>query len=381
MKGAKGTADVRGLMAALGSKSLRRTAPIIVYAGPNGYALEGYAGGGTRVYTGEASAVRMAARRELAAVSCMTGARADALVSAGGGLVEIVQAADPVGGEGSPKGLDLVGASSAPVDPAVFSWTARAAAKGDARPILTSVAVELVAGGKGTRYVAADNHRLHVAYGPGGEGYAPADRSALVPATLAGFLKGAKGLTGTWYGPEPKASGLLIEGDGLAVRVEGGGNSFLAWQSAIPGADKLAAEGTAQAEGLVLAIESSARAAALDVAKTGGTAPVELTLAAGPKGLALAAHGGEDVARLAIVECGPVTGSHAIVVQRPYVLDALKGAAGPVAVRLHEEGRPMILAIGGGEKLAIIMPMRAKLDALAVGAVSEGAAELVAAGA
>lgn len=415
-------ATLRRYMRAIGSKGARRSTPVLVYAGERGYALGAHVGNGASVYAGDTATAHAAARGELLPVRAITGGRIDALLSARGELAEVVRAADIIeGGTDSPRPLDMAGAVSVELvghgyGAAGLSWTARAASRDTgARPILASVLVEAYEGPTGLRprYVAADNYRLHVY----GDGVPAAEHSGLVPYALAEYVaeaiegtlprrkRGDRTPSGeltawigrgvaTYYGAVGACveNHLLIEAQGVAVRVEDTGMSYPDFRAGI-----IPAAGTHTARAHVPSgdVERGLRRA-LDVAKllaarAGDKLDAErATLALGPQGIAWAAITGRPVDDGAALHVQSYTiapaGSGEATMAAEYVLDALADRHGAhVELLLHGEYRPVIisgpLSGGASEYMAVIMPVRGLRDIRAAEAAGIEARELVAAGA
>lgn len=412
-------ASVRRYTRAIGSKAARRTLPVLVYASGNGYALGAHVGNGASVYAGDTATAHAAARGELVPVRAITGGRIDALLAARGELAEVVRAADVIeGGTDSPRPLDLTGAVSvelvgAGYGAAGLSWTARAASRDTgARPILASVLVEAYTGPLGLRprYVAADNYRLHVY----GDGVPAAEHSGLVPYALAEYV--AEAIEGTlprrkrgersgelaawigrgvatYYGAVGACveNHLLIEAQGVAVRVEDTGMSFPDFRAGIiPAAGTHTARVALSSRDVELALRGTLDAAALIAARAGDKLDAErATLALGPNGLAVAALTGRPVDEGAAVHVWPhglhVAGSGEATMAAEYVLDALADRHGAhVELLLHGEYKPVIisgpLSGGASDYTAVIMPLRGTRDGRAAEAAGIEARELVAAG-
>ena len=406
-------AGVRRYMRALGSKAARRSTPVLVYEGERGYALGAHVGNGASVYAGNTATAHAAARGELVPVRATTGARIDALLSAGGELAEVVRAADSIGGTDSLRPIDLAGSVSVELvghgyAAAGLTWTARAASRDTAtRPIMAAVLVEAYTGPTGLRprYVAADNYRLHV-YGdhvPASEhtGLVPYQLAEYVAAAISGAIpwrrRGPSGASTAWigrgvakyYGDGGRS--IIMMAQGVAVRVEDTGARFPDYRGIIP------AEGTHTAmmrlpsgdvdRGLRRALD----VAKLVAARAGDKLAAErATLALGPEGLAIAALTGrpaDDGAALHVQSYSIApTGSGEATMAAEYVLDALADRHGAdVELLLHGEYRPVIitgvLAGGASEYMAVIMPLRGVRDSRAAEAAGIEARELVAAGA
>jgi hypothetical protein len=346
-------------------------------------------------------------------VRATTGARIDALLSAGGELAEVVRAADHIGGTDSLRPIDLAGSVSVELvghgyAAAGLTWTARAASRDTAtRPIMAAVLVEAYTGPTGLRprYVAADNYRLHV-YGdhvPASEhtGLVPYQLAEYVAAAISGAIpwrrRGPSGASTAWigrgvakyYGDGGRS--IIMMAQGVAVRVEDTGARFPDYRGIIP------AEGTHTAmmrlpsgdvdRGLRRALD----VAKLVAARAGDKLAAErATLALGPEGLAIAALTGrpaDDGAALHVQSYSIApTGSGEATMAAEYVLDALADRHGAdVELLLHGEYRPVIitgvLAGGASEYMAVIMPLRGVRDSRAAEAAGIEARELVAAGA
>lgn len=411
-------ATLRRYIRAIGSKSARRTLPVVVYAGERGYALGAHVGNGASIYAGDTATAHAAARGELVPVRAITGGRIDALLAARGELAEVVRAADMIeGGTDSPRPRDMAGAVSVELvghgyGAAGLSWTARAASRDTgARPILASVLIEAYTGPLGLRprYVAADNYRLHVY----GDGVPAAEHTGLVPYQLAEYVaeaiegtlprrpRGDRTPSGeltawigrgvaTYYGEGGRS--LLIEAQGVAVRVEDTGLRYPDFRAGIIPA---AGTHTARAHVPSMDVERGLRRA-LDVAKlvaarAGDKLDAErATLALGPKGVAWAGITGRPVdddgaLHLQSYSLAP-TGSGEATMAAEYVLDALADRHGAhVELLLHGEYRPVVisgpLSGGASDYMAVIMPLRGVRDSRAAELAGIEARELVAAGA
>jgi hypothetical protein len=405
-------------MRAIGSKGARRSTPVLVYAGERGYALGAHVGNGASVYAGDTATAHAAARGELVPVRAITGGRIDALLAARGELAEVVRAADIIeGGTDSPRPLDMAGAVSVELAGAGYgaaglSWTARAASRDTgARPILASVLVEAYAGPFGIRprYVAADNYRLHVY----GDGVPAAEHSGLVPYALAEYVaeaiegtlprrkRGDRSPSGelaawigrgvaTYYGEGGRS--LLVEAQGLAVRVEDTGMRYPDFRAGIiPAAGTHTARVSLSSDDMARALRGTLDAAAIIAARAGDRLAAErATYALGPNGLAVAAITGRPATEGEAVHVWPyglaVEGSGEATMAAEYVLDALADRHGAhVELLLHGEYRPVIisgpLSGGASDYMAVIMPVRGLRDSRAAELAGIEARELVAAGA
>ena len=406
---------LRRYMRAIGSKSARRSTPVLVYAGERGYALGAHVGNGASVYAGDTATAHAAARGELVPVRAITGGRIDALLAARGELAEVVRAADIIeGGTDSPRPLDMAGAVSVELAGAGYgaaglSWTARAASRDTgARPILASVLVEAYVGpfGLRPRYVAADNYRLHVY----GDGVPAAEHSGLVPYALAEYVaeaiegatprrrRGPSGELAAWigrgvatyYGEGGRS--LLVEAQGLAVRVEDTGMRYPDFRAGIiPAAGTHTARVRVPSGDVERGLRRALDVAKLIAARAGDRLSAErATLALGPKGVAWAAITGRPVDDgVALHVQGYAiapTGSGEATMAAEYVLGALADRHGAeVDLLLHGEYKPVIisgpLTGGASEYMAVIMPLRGVRDSRAAEAAGIEARELVAAGA
>ena len=400
-------------MRALGSKSARRSTPVLVYEGAHGYALGGYVGRGASVYAGDTATAHAAARGELLPARATTGARIDALLSAGGELAELVRAADHIGGTPSPRPIELDGAVAVELvghgyGAAGLSWTARAASRDTAqRPIMASVLIEAYTGPTGLRprYVAADNYRLHVY----GEHTGAAVHSGLVPYQLAEYVaeaiegatprarRGPSGELAAWigrgcatyYGNAGRS--LLIEAQGVAVRAEDTGDAYPAFESIIPKSGEHTARVSLSSADMIRALRGTLDAAALINARVGDKLTAKrATYALGPNGLAVAALTERPATEGEAVHVWPyglhVEGSGEATMAAEYVLDALADRHGAhVELLLHGEYRPVIisgpLSGGASDYTAIIMPQRGVRNIRAAELAGIESAELVAAGA
>jgi hypothetical protein len=401
-------------MRAIGSKATRRTAAVVVYEGERGYALGAHVRDGASVYAGNTATAHAAARGELVPVRATTGARIDALLSAGGSLAEVVRAADRIeGGTDSPRPVELVGALSVELtghgyDAEGITWTARAASRDTAqRPIMASVLIEAYTGPVGLRprYVAADNYRLHVY----GDRLAVAEARAVVPVELAEYVaeavlgstprvkRGADATRpaawigrgcATWYGAD-RAS-VLIEAEGVAVRVEDRGGRYPAFESIIPKGGEHTARVVVGSSDIERGLRYTLDEARLIAARAGDCAPERFTLALGPSGTATCAITGRPDAEgegghlftyaIAPTGCGEAT------MAAEYMLDALADRRGAnVELLLHGEYRPVVvsgtLAGGASDRTAVIMPLRGVRNGRAAELAGIEARELVAAGA
>ena len=408
-------ATLRRYMRAIGSKGARRSTPVLVYAGERGYALGAHVGNGASVYAGDTDTAHAAARGELVPVRAITGGRIDALLAARGELAEVVRAADIIeGGTDSPRPLDMAGAVSVELAGAGYgaaglSWTARAASRDTgARPILASVLIEAYAGpfGLRPRYVAADNYRLHVY----GDGVPAAEHSGLVPYALAEYVaeaiegatprrrRGPSGELAAWigrgvatyYGEGGRS--LLVEAQGLAVRVEDTGMRYPDFRAGIiPAAGTHTARVRVPSGDVERGLRRALDVAKLIAARAGDRLSAErATLALGPKGVAWAAITGRPVDDgVALHVQGYAiapTGSGEATMAAEYVLGALADRHGAeVDLLLHGEYKPVIisgpLTGGASEYMAVIMPLRGVRDSRAAEAAGIEARELVAAGA
>jgi hypothetical protein len=420
-------AGVRRYMRALGSKAARRSMPVLVYEGERGYALGAYTADGVSVYAGNTATAHAAARGELVPVRATTGARIDALLSAGGELAEVVRAADHIGGTDSLRPIDLAGSVSVELvghgyAAAGLTWTARAASRDTAtRPIMAAVVVDAYTGPMGLRprYVAADNYRLHV-YGdhvPASEhtGLVPYQLAEYVAAAISGAIpwrrRGPSGASTAWigrgvakyYGEGGRS--ILMLAQGVAVRVEDkGARSSYAGELArssslypdyragiIPAAGTHTAMMRLPSGDVDRGLRRALDVAKLVAARAGDKLAAErATLALGPEGLAIAALTGrpaDDGAALHVQSYAIApTGSGEATMAAEYVLDALADRHGAdVELLLHGEYRPVIitgvLAGGASEYMAVIMPLRGVRDSRAAEAAGIEARELVAAGA
>jgi hypothetical protein len=408
-------AGVRRYMRALGSKAARRSTPVLVYEGERGYALGAHVGNGASVYAGNTATAHAAARGELAPARTISGGRIDALLSARGELAEVVRAADHIGGTDSLRPIELAGAVAVELvghgyGAAGLSWTARAASRDTAqRPIMASVLVEAYDGPTGLRprYVAADNYRLHVY----GERTAAAYHSGLVPYALAEYVaeaiegatpkrrRGPSGELAAWIGRGVATyygavgvcveNHLLIEAQGVAVRVDDTGASFPDYRGIIPAEGTHTAMMNLPAGDVGRGLRRALDVAKLVAARAGDKLAAErATFALGPKGLAIAALTGRpvgegDALHVQGYAIAP-TGSGEATMAAEYVLDAVADRdVGLVKLLLHGEHRPVIisgpLAGGGSDYTAVIMPLRGLRDSLAAEAAGIEARELVAA--
>lgn len=410
-------ATLRRYMRAIGSKGARRTLPVVVYAGERGYALGAHVGNGASIYAGDTATAHAAARGELVPVRAITGGRIDALLAARGELAEVVRAADMIeGGTDSPRPLDMAGAVSVELvghgyGAAGLSWTARAASRDTgARPILASVLVEAYTGPLGLRprYVAADNYRLHVY----GDGVPAAEHTGLVPYALAEYVaeaiegtlprrpRGDRTPSGeltawigrgvaTYYGEGGRS--LLVEAQGVAVRVEDTGMSYPDFRAGIiPAAGTHTARVSLSSSDMISALRGTLDAAELIAARAGDKLTERATYALGPNGLAVAALTGRPATEGEAVHVWPhglsVEGSGEATMAAEYVLDALADRHGAhVELLLHGEYRPVIisgpLSGGASDYMAVIMPLRGLRDSRPAELVGIEARELVAAGA
>lgn len=402
-------AGVRRYMRALGSKAARRSLAVVVYEGERGYALGAHIRDGASVYAGDTATAHAAARGELVPVRATTGARIDALLSAGGSLAEVVRAADRIeGGADSPRPVELAGALSVELTghgygAAGITWAARAASRDTAqRPIMASVLVEAYAGPVGLRprYVAADNYRLHVY----GEGLAVAEARAVVPVELAEYVaeavlgdtprvkRGADATRpaawigrgcATWYGAE-RAS-VLIEAEGVAVRVEDRGGRYPAFESIIPKGGEHTARVVADSGDIERGLRGTLDVARIIAARAGDKLTHErATLALGPTGTAIAAltdrPSDEGAALHVLTYAVAPTGCGEATMAAEYMLDALADRHGArIELLLHGEYRPVVVAGtltgGASDMTAVIMPLRGTRDARA--AEAAGTRELV----
>ena len=297
-----------------------------------------------------------------------------------------------------------------------LSWTARAASRDTgARPILASVLIEAYVGpfGLRPRYVAADNYRLHVY----GDGVPAAEHSGLVPYALAEYVAEAiKGTlprrprgdrtpsgelaawigrgVATYYGAVGVCveNHLLIEAQGVAVRVEDTGMSYPDFRAGIiPAAGTHTARVRVPSGDVERGLRRALDVAKLIAARAGDRLSAErATLALGPKGVAWAAITGRPVDDgVALHVQGYAiapTGSGEATMAAEYVLDALADRHGAeVDLLLHGEYKPVIisgpLTGGASEYMAVIMPLRGVRDSRAAEAAGIEARELVAAGA
>lgn len=410
-------ATLRRYMRAIGSKGARRTLPVVVYAGERGYALGAHVGNGASIYAGDTATAHAAARGELVPVRAITGGRIDALLAARGELAEVVRAADIIeGGTDSPRPLDMAGAVSVELvghgyGAAGLSWTARAASRDTgARPILASVLIEAYTEPLGLRprYVAADNYRLHVY----GDAVPAADHTGLVPYTLAEYVaeaiegtlprrkRGDRTPSGeltawigrgvaTYYGEGGRS--LLIEAQGVAVRVEDTGMSFPDYRAGIiPAAGTHTARVSLSSSDMIRALRGTLDAAELIAARAGDKLTERATYALGPNGLAVAAITGRPATEGEAVHVWPhglsVEGSGEATMAAEYVLDALADRHGAhVELLLHGEYRPVVisgpLSGGASDYMAVIMPLRGVRNSRAAELAGIEARELVAAGA
>jgi len=416
-------AGVRRYMRAVGSKAARRSTPVLVYEGAHGYALGAHVGNGASVYAGNTATAHAAARGELAPARTISGGRIDALLAARGELAELVRAADSIGGTDSLRPIELAGAVAVELvghgyGAAGLSWTARAASRDTAtRPILAAVVVDAYTGPMGLRprYVAADNYRLHV-YGD----HVPAsEHTGLVPYQLAEYVaeaiegatpkrrRGPSGELAAWIGRGVATyygAGLIIEAQGVAVRVEDkGARSSYAGELArssslypdfragiIPAAGTHTARVSLPSADMVHALRGTLGAAKLIAARAGDTLAERATYALGPNGLAVAALTGRPATEGEAVHVWPyglhVEGSGEATMAAEYVLDALADRHGAhVELLLHGEYRPVIisgpLSGGASDYTAVIMPLRGLRDSRAAELAGIEARELVAAGA
>ena len=414
-------AGVRRYMRAIGSKSARRSTPVLVYEGAHGYALGAHVGNGASVYAGNTATAHAAARGELAPARTISGGRIDALLAARGELAELVRAADHIGGTDSLRPADMAGAVSVELvghgyGAAGLTWTARAATRDAAqRPVMAAVLVEAYEGpfGLRPRYVAADNYRLHVY----GDRVPAAYHSGLVPYQLAEYVaeavegtlprrkRGDRSPSGeltayvgrgvaTYYGAVGKCveNHLLIEAQGVAVRVEDTGMSYPDFRAGIiPAAGTHTARVALSSSDMVRALRGTLDAAALIAARAGDKLSAErATYALGPNGLAVAALTGRPATEGEAVHVWPyglhVKGSGEATMAAEYVLDALADRHGAhVELLLHGEYRPVIisgpLSGGASDYTAVIMPLRGVRDMRAAELAGIEARELVAAGA
>ncbi len=408
-------AGVRRYMRAVGSKSARRSTPVLVYEGERGYALGAHVAEGASVYAGDTATAHAAARGLLVPARVITGARIDALLSAGGELAELVRAADIVGGrvDEATRPVELAGALSVELVAGQgwgidgLTWTARAASRDTAtRPIMAAVVVEAYAGpfGLRPRYVAADNYRLHVY----GDRVPAAEATGLVPYALAEYVAELAGATprvrrgdratrpsawigrgsATWYGE--RHGSLLIEAEGVAVRSEDRGARYPAFESIIPKGGTHTARVSLPSADMVHALRGTLDAAKLIAARAGDTLAERATYALGPNGLAVAALTGRPATEGEAVHVWPyglhVEGSGEATMAAEYVLDALADRHGAhVELLLHGEYRPVIisgpLSGGASDYTAVIMPLRGVRDMRAAELAGIEARELVAAGA
>jgi len=408
-------AGVRRYMRAIGSKSARRTAAVVVYEGERGYALGSYVAEGASVYAGDTATAHAAARGLLVPARAITGGRIDALLSAGGGLAEVVRAADIIGGrvdEGvrpielsDPLSVELTGHG---YDATGMTWTARAASRDTAqRPIMASVLVEAYTGPVGLRprYVAADNYRLHVY----GDRLAVSEARAVVPVALAEYAaeavlgstprvkRGADATRpaawigrgcATWYGADRRS--VLIEAEGVAVRVEDRGGRYPAFESIIPKGGEHTARVVVGSSDMERGLRYTLDEARLIAARAGDRAPERFTLALGPSGAATCAITGrpdsEGEGGHVFTYAVAPTGSGEATMAAEYMLDALADRRGAnVELLLHGEYRPVVvsgtLAGGASDRTAVIMPLRGVRNARAAELAGIESAELVAAGA
>jgi hypothetical protein len=416
-------AGVRRYMRAIGSKSARRSTPVLVYEGAHGYALGAHVGNGASVYAGNTATAHAAARGELAPARTISGGRIDALLAARGELAELVRAADHIGGTDSLRPIELAGAVSVELvghgyGAAGLTWTARAASRDTAtRPIMAAVVVDAYTGSMGLRprYVAADNYRLHV-YGD----HVPAsEHTGLVPYQLAEYVaeaiegatpknrRGPSGELAAWIGRGVATyygAGLIIEAQGVAVRVEDkGARSSYAGELArssslypdyragiIPAAGTHTARVSLPSIIMEHALRGTLNAAKLIAARAGDKLAERATYALGPNGLAVAAITGRPATEGEAVHVWPyglhVEGSGEATMAAEYVLDALADRHGAhVELLLHGEYKPVIisgpLSGGGSDYTAVIMPLRGVRDIRAAELAGIEARELVAAGA
>jgi hypothetical protein len=407
-------AGVRRYMRAIGSKAARRSTPVLVYEGERGYALGAHVGNGASVYAGNTATAHAAARGELAPARTISGGRIDALLAARGELAEVVRAADSIGGTDSLRPIELAGAVSVELvghgyGAAGLSWTARAATRDAAmRPILAAVLVEAYTGPTGLRprYVAADNYRLHVY----GERTAAAEHSGLVPYALAEYVaeaiegatpkrrRGPSGELAAWIGRGVATyygavgvcveNHMLIEAQGVAVRVDDTGASFPDYRGIIPAAGEHTARVSLPSIIMEHALRGTLNAAKLIAARAGDKLAERATYALGPNGLAVAALTGRPATEGEAVHVWPhglhVEGSGEATMAAEYVLDALADRHGAhVELLLHGEYRPVIisgpLSGGASDYTAVIMPLRGLRDSRAAELAGIEARELVAA--
>jgi hypothetical protein len=412
-------ATLRRYMRAIGSKSARRTLPVVVYASGDGYALGAHVGNGASIYAGDTATAHAAARGELVPVRAITGGRIDALLAARGELAEVVRAADIIeGGTDSPRPVELVGAVSVELvghgyGAAGISWTARAASRDTgARPILASVLVEAYTGPTGLRprYVAADNYRLHVY----GDGVPAAEHTGLVPYQLAEYVaeaiegtlprrpRGSRSPSGeltawigrglaTYYGDGGRS--LLVEAQGVAVRVEDTGLRYPDFRAAgiIPAAGTHTARIVAPSMDIERGLRRVLHVADIIAARAGDKLRDErATLALGPMGIAWAAITGRPATEGEALHVHGYTvaptGSGEATMAAAYVMDALADRHGAhVELLLHGEYRPVIisgpLSGGASEYTAVIMPVRGLRNSRAAELAGIEDRELVAAGA
>jgi hypothetical protein len=408
-------AGVRRYMRALGSKAARRSTPVLVYEGERGYALGAHVGNGASVYAGNTATAHAAARGELAPARTISGGRIDALLSARGELAEVVRAADHIGGTASLRPIELAGAVAVELvghgyGAAGLSWTARAATRDAAmRPIMAAVLVEAYTGPTGLRprYVAADNYRLHVY----GERMAAAHHSGLVPYQLAEYVaeaiegatpkrkRGPSGELAAWIGRGVATyygavgvcveNHILIEAQGVAVRVDDTGASFPDYRGIIPAAGEHTARVSLPSADMIHALRGTLDAAALINARVGDKLTAErATYALGPNGLAVAALTERPATEGEAVHVWPhglhVEGSGESTMAAEYVLDALADRHGAhVELLLHGDYKPVIisgpLSGGASDYTAVIMPLRGLRDSRAAELAGIEARELVAA--
>jgi hypothetical protein len=283
---------------------------------------------------------------------------------------------------------------------------------------MAAVVVDAYTGSMGLRprYVAADNYRLHV-YGD----HVPAsEHTGLVPYQLAEYVaeaiegaapknrRGPSGELAAWIGRGVATyygAGLIIEAQGVAVRVEDkGARSSYAGELArssslypdyragiIPAAGTHTAMMRLPSGDVDRGLRRALDVAKLVAARAGDKLAAErATLALGPEGLAIAALTGrpaDDGAALHVQSYSIApTGSGEATMAAEYVLDALADRHGAdVELLLHGEYRPVIitgvLAGGASEYMAVIMPLRGVRDSRAAEAAGIEARELVAAGA
>lgn len=407
-------------MRAIGSKAARRSTPVLVYEGAHGYALGAHVGNGASVYAGDTATAHAAARGELVPVRAITGGRIDALLAARGELAELVRAADHIGGTDSLRPIELAGAVSVELvghgyGAAGLSWTARAATRDAAmRPVMAAVLVEAYTGPLGLRprYVAADNYRLHVY----GDAVPAAEHTGLVPYALAEYVaeavegtlprrkRGDRTPSGeltawigrgvaTYYGAVGACveNHLLIEAQGVAVRVEDTGMSYPDFRAGIiPAAGTHTARVSLSSSDMIRALRGTLDAAELIAARAGDKITERATYALGPNGLAVAALTGRPATEGEAVHVWPhglhVEGSGEATMAAEYVLDALADRHGAhVELLLHGEYRPVIisgpLSGGASDYTAVIMPLRGVRDMRAAELAGIEARELVAAGA